>query len=125
LRYQEKQIIHFTTKQNNVQAYEYVNFTECLTGSFCLTDQDTRIKAFGLGLSCPKTGRMVSLDISTHHSKTCYQNNSSTRSSQICKKSQHIFLTIYFQYFGRASQTMHLKYFACWELMTLTPLILF
>jgi len=38
--------MHFTKKQNNVQAY--VNLTECVVGTFWLTDRN---KAFKPGLS--------------------------------------------------------------------------
>jgi len=36
--------MHFTEKQNNVQAY--VNLTECLTGTFWFTDRDAGTKPF-------------------------------------------------------------------------------
>jgi len=36
--------MHFTKKQNNFKVFEYVNLTECLTGTFCMTDRDTGIK---------------------------------------------------------------------------------
>jgi len=41
--------MHFTKKQNNVQAY--VNLTEYLTGTFWLTDRDAGTKL--LNRYCP------------------------------------------------------------------------
>jgi len=41
--------------------------------------------------------------------------------AKYARKSASIFNYRFSNFYASASQNMHLKYFACWELMTLTP----